>query len=211
MTEVLPRLGPGAILAVEIEPDRSIQRRFPLVAAVGWSVGPGPDDLAGPIDNAMRTLLAFYSFNPKRKLSRLRVESRSVGDVPVTVLTDGLHARLAYRVDRDRLVVGNSPEAVARFGTGQPPSTIADVRARSFPEAETFAIIDLIRLTREVRLLRGPIAAALAARSKRPVAAADRDLLDLLAVAELFKAATFTSDASKDASEVRRTIGLMAR
>ena len=211
LTEVLPRLVPGAVLAIEIEPDTAIRPHFPFVSVIGWSVAPGEDDLTVPIDNAMRTLLAFHAFKPRRRTDHLRIESRTLGDARLTVLTDGLHTRMAYRVDRDRLVVGNSPEAVARFGTGRPPPAIAEIRARSFPEAETFAIVDLSRLVGEIRSLRGPIARGLAARSKRPVAAADRDLVDLIAVAELFKAATFTSTTSKDASEVRRTIGLTAR
>jgi hypothetical protein len=211
LTEVLPRLGPGAVLAIEIEPDRALRRHFPLVGVVGWSVKPGEDDLASPIDNAMRTLLAFYGFDPKRRMDRLRVEPRAVGDTRMTVLTDGLRTLLAYRVDRDRLVVGNSPEAVARFGTGRPPSAISEIRARSFPEAGTFAIVDLIRLSAEIRSLRAPIARALAARSKRPIAAVDGDLGDLIAVADLFRAATFTATASPDGTEVRRKVGLTAR
>ena len=209
--EVLPRLSSGAVLALEIEPDTAIRPHFPLVGAVGWSIEPGVDDLAGPIDNALKTLLAFYALDHKPRMDHLRIESKTTGDARLTLLTDGLRARVAYRVDRDRLVVGRSPEAVARFGLGQPPSMIADIRARSFPQAETFAIVDLDRLVGEVRSLRGPIARRLAARSKRPVAATDRDLGDLIAAAELFKAATFTSTTSPDASKVRRTIGLMAR
>lgn len=211
ITEVLPRLGPGAILALEIEPDKSTRPRFPLVGVVGWPIVPGDDDLAAPIDNAMRTLLAFSSIKPRRRSDHLRIESRTIGDARMTLLTDGLRARIAYRVDHNRLVVGNSSDAVARFGTGQPASIFAEVRARYFPEAETFAIVDLTRLVQEVRAMQGPIARALAARSKRPVDATDRDLAALIAVAELFKAATFTSTASPDATDVRRSVGLIAR
>jgi hypothetical protein len=211
VTEVLPRLAPGVVLAVEIEPDTSIRRHFPMIAAARWSVEPGEDDLAGPIDNAMKTLLAFYSFAPKRPTDRLRVESKAIGDARLNLLTDGLRTLLAYRVDRDRLVVGNSPEAVARFATGQPPSALTDIRTRFFPDAETFAIADVAKIAQEIRERRTPIARRLAARSKRSVESVDSDLGDLIAVAELFKAFTFTSTASKDATEVRRTIGLMAR
>ena len=211
LTEVLPRLGPGTLLALEIEPDRVARPRFPLVGVVGWSDQPGVEGPSAAIDNAMRTFLAVYALDPKRRAAHLRVESRSIGDARVTLLTNGLRTLEAYRVDRNRLVVGNSSEAVARFGTGPPSPIFSGLRAKFFPEAETFAIIDLARLIEEVRSLRGPFAFALAARSKRPVAATDRDLGDLIAVAELFQAATFTSAASKDASEIHRTIRLIAR
>jgi hypothetical protein len=211
ITDVLPRLGPGAVLAVEIEPNRATRPIFPWVGAVGWTVGPGLDDLAGPIDNAVRTFLALYAFQQSRRADHLRVDPGEAGPSRVTSLTDGLRTRVAYRVDRDRLIVGNSADAVARFGTGQAPSRFADLRSRLFPEAGSFAIIDLERLVPEVRFLRGPMARVLAARSKRPVEAADRDLNDLIALAELFQAATFATGAPRDPAEVRRTIGLIAR
>ena len=210
LTEILPRMTSTAILAIEVEPDPAIRPHFPLVGAVGWSVQPG-DEVAGPIDNALKTLLAFHCLDPKRRANHYRVESRASGDTRLTLLSNGQRTRMAYRVDRDRLVYGNSPEAVARFATGQPPSTITDIKTRFFPEAETFAIVDLTRLVSEVRSLRKPIVQALAARSKRPVDEADRDLGDLIAAAELFKAASFTSTTSPDASKVRRTIGFLAR
>jgi hypothetical protein len=75
----------------------------------------------------------------------------------------------------------------------------------------TFAVVDLVRLVQEVRDLRGPIARRLATQSKRPPAAVDRDLGQLLMIADLFRAATFTSVAAPDATEVHRTIGLLAR
>ena len=159
----------------------------------------------------MRTAFAFFALDRKPRPAHLQVESRTIGDSRMTLLTDGLRTSLAYRVDRTRLVVGNSAEAVARFGTGRPPSTLLDLRARDFPQAETFAIVDLPPLVQEVRSIRGPLAIALANRSKRPVEAAGRDLDDLIAVADLFRAATFAAVGSKDATEVHRTIRLIAR
>jgi hypothetical protein len=205
VTEVLPRLDPGALFYVESG------SRFPLVAALGWKDQAGAPDLAAPLDNALRTMLAFYALDAKHVAAHLRVETRTIGEARVTTLTDGLRPRLSYRVDRGRIVLGNVPEEVARFGIGPPPSFLTNLRARYFPEAATFVVIDLGRLVREIRNLRGPIATQLAARSKRPVDAVDRDLGQLLALADLFWAATFTSAAAPDASEIHRTIGLLAR
>ena len=42
-------------------------RGFPMVAALGWKDQPGAADLAGPLDNALRTLLALYALDPKRR------------------------------------------------------------------------------------------------------------------------------------------------
>jgi hypothetical protein len=211
LVDVLPRLKPGKLAYIDLEPDRSVPTRFPMVGVVGWSDLPGADDLAAPVDNALRTALAMVALDPKRREAHLRIESRAIGEARVTLLTDGLRTVLAYRVDRDRLVVGNSPEAVARFGTGQPPPSFALIRAKHFPEAETFAIVDLTRLVEEVKALRGPIARGLAARSGRPVDSADQDLGRLIAIAELFRAATFTSSVDREATEIHRMIGLIAR
>ena len=211
VTDVLPRLGPGLLLYLDAEPGRGVRPHFPVIGAVGWSDRPGAHDLAAPLDNALRTAFALYALDPKRATAHLRVQDQVIGDARMTELTDGLKVRMAYRADRNRLVVGNSAEAVARFATGGPPATLAAVRARYFPDAETFAIVDLERLAREIDTYRGPIARGLAARSKRPVASVDRDLSLVLAVARLFRAATITSAASAGAAEIHRTIGLIAR
>ena len=155
--------------------------------------------------------MAIFTLDPKRAAAHLRVETRTINEARVTSLTDGLRPRLSYRVEQGRIVLGNLPEEVARFGAGPPSAFMTNVRARYLPDAATFVVIDLGRLVREMRNLRGPIARQLAARSKRPVEAVDRDLGQLIALADLFQAATLTSTAGPEASEVHRTIGLLAR
>ena len=210
-TEILPRLGPGALLYLDIEPSRPARERFRLVGVVGWSDQPGAEDLAAPLDNALRTVLAIYALNPKQRAAHARVESRIVGDARLTMLTDGSQTMGTYRVDRNRLVVGRSPEAVAGFGSGRSPAVFSSLRSRYFPEAETFLIIDLRRLVDEVRAVRGPLARILANRSKRQYNAVDQDLGQLISLAELFQAATFSTTSTKDATEVHRSIRLIAR
>ena len=211
VTEVLPRLGPGTLLYLDVEPKRGVRPHFPLVGVAGWSEPPGAVNLAAPLDNALRTVFAFYALDPKRATAHLRVQDRILDGARLTELTDGLNVRLAYRVDQNRLVVSNSTDAVARFGTGKPSSPLSSIRVKYFPDAETFAIVNVERLAREITALQGPIARMLATRSKRPVASVDRDLTLVLSVARLFQAATFTSTASPDATEVHRTLGLIAR
>jgi hypothetical protein len=205
VAEVIPRLDPAALFFIDSGPG------FPRAAALGWKDRPGAPDLAAALDNALRTLLAIYTLDPKRIAEHLRVETRTIGEARVTTLTDGLRPRISYRADRGRVVLGNVPEEVARFGAGPPPTFLTNLRTRYCPEASTFVVIDLGRLVREMYNLRGPIADRLAARSKRPVQAVDRDLGQLLALADLFQAATFSSTTGPDASEVHRTLGLLSR
>lgn len=204
VTEILPRFGPGMLLTLGPGP------RFPLVAALSWKDRPD-DDLTAPLDNALRTALAFYALSPKRKATHHRVETRTIGQARVTELTDGLRPLLGYRVDRGRVVLGNVPGEVARFGVAPDPGLLGEVRAKYFPEAETFAVVDLGRLVREVRTIRGPIARRLAGRSGRPAEAVDGDLGQILALADLFRAATFSSAAGPDPNAIHRSIGLIAR
>lgn len=203
--EVLPRLGPGAIAYVEGGP------RFPVVGVLDLADRPGAEGPASALDNALRTALALHALDPKRRPAHLRVETTAAGEARTTALTDGQRTRFACRIDRHRLVAGNDPGAVARTGSGPPAPALADLRARHFPGAETFAVVDLGRLAGEIRTYRGPIARHLASRSGRAVEAVDRDLGQILALADLFHAAMFTSVASGDASEVHRTLGLIAR
>jgi hypothetical protein len=100
---------------------------------------------------------------------------------------------------------------VARFATGSPSSSLAEIRSKYVPDAETFAVVDVQRLVVEVKRLQKPVAAKLAARSKRPVDAAEKDLGQLINLASLFRAFTFSTITAKDATEIHRTIGLIAR
>ena len=192
--DVLPKLGPGPVAYLDSGP------RFPVVAAIGWAEGSG---LAPAVDNALRTVLALVAVVPERQAENLRVEARG----GLTTLTDGKRARFGYRVEPRRVVLGLDPEAVARAGSGPPPAFVEAVRARYFPRAETFAVVDLGRLAAEVRASRPSIASRLAARSRRAPEAVDRDLGQLLGLADLFLGATFSSSATTGPGEIRRTFG----
>jgi hypothetical protein len=211
VTWVLPRLNPGALAYLEIEPNPEARPAFPWVAVVGWQSKPALDDLTGPIDNAIRTLFAMVAVDPKYREAHLKVETRPLGDARLTWLARGARVLLAYRTDHDQLVIGNSTEAVARFASGPPNSTLAEIRAKHVPDAETFAVVDVQRLVGEVRRLQVPMARRLAARSRRPVAATERDLGQVVDLAMLFRAFTFSTITSKDANEIHRTLGLIAR
>ncbi len=210
-TEILPRLRPGVLAYIEARPEIGVRPLFPIVGAVGWSDQPGEGELSPPIDNALRTALAAFAIDPARKARHLRIESRKVGEARSTELTDGATALFAYRVDPDGVVLGNAAEAVARFGSAKLPSAIREVRKAYFPEAETYAVVDLIRLVRVVRTYRGAIAGQLATQANRPLDDLDRDLGQWLALADLFRAVAFTSASKPDASAIHRTFSLIVR
>ena len=158
LTEILPRLGPGALLYLEIDPDQPLKNRFPMVGVVGWSDLPGAEDLAAPLDNALRTILAISALERKQRAANARVESRTVGDSRLTLLTEGPKTLGPLPIEWIATGFSSSAarrEAVARFGSGQAPAVFSRLRSQYFPEAETFAIVDLPRLVNEVRAPEG--------------------------------------------------------
>ncbi|WP_435005402.1 hypothetical protein P12x_003285 [Tundrisphaera lichenicola] len=205
VAEVLPRLGPETTFA--LEPGA----KFPMIVSVGWSDPPDSPELSSPLDNALRTILALVALDDKREAEHPRVVTRTLEGIRVTELVDDLKSRLSYRVESGRLTLGNIPEAVARFEHGPPSALLSDLRSKYFPEAKTFALVDMARLGDEVRKYRGPIASHLATRSSRPVEAVDGDLDQLLSLAGLFRAALMTSATGPGGTEIHRTLGLIAR
>jgi hypothetical protein len=211
LTWLLPRLGSATMAYLEVEANPEARPSFPWVAAVGWQSREGLDDLAGPIDNALRTLFAMVAFDQKSREASIKVETRPLAEGRLTSLLKGARVLLAYRTDHQRLVLGNSAEAVARFATGPPNPTLVELRAKYAAEAETFALVDVERLVGEIKRLQSPIARRLAAKSHRPVEATERDLGQVIDLASLFRAFAFSTTTSKDATEIHRSMGLIAR
>jgi hypothetical protein len=211
MTWLIPRLHRGVLIYLDVEPNPTARPSFPWVAVVGWSNRAGLDDLAGPIDNALRTLFALVAVDPKSREAQLKVETRPSGEARLTCLTRGNRTIMAYRSDPDQLAIGNSADAINRLASGPSNTTLAEIRSKHVADAETFAVVDVQKLVREVKRLKEPIAQKLAARSHRPVNATERDLGQLIDLASLFRAFTFSTITSKDATEIHRTLGLIAR
>jgi hypothetical protein len=211
ITWLLPRLDHTALVYLDVEPNPEARPSFPWVAVIGWQRRAGLDDLTGPIDNAIRTLFAMAAIETKDHSAALKVETKPLAEGRLTTLAKATRVLLSYRTDHDRLVIGNSAGAVARFATGPANPVLAELRAKFVSEAETFAIVDALRLVGDVKRLQEPIARRLAARSHRPVAATERDLAQVVDLAWLFRAFTFSTTTSKDATEIHRTIGLIGR
>ncbi|WP_435015663.1 hypothetical protein TA3x_003207 [Tundrisphaera sp. TA3] len=208
---VLPRLGPGVLLFAEEPVQADARTRLPLVAVIGVKPGPETPGTAAAIENAIRTGISIYALEPAQASARLRVESRALGVARVLVLLNARRTLFALTSGPDRVVLGNLPESVARFGTQSAPSSLEAIRAANFPEATTFGVVDLSRAAAAIKPLRASIAERLAKRGRRSVEAIVTDLDQIVAAAEMFSAATFTATASPDATSVHRVFRLIAR
>ena len=205
-------------LLITLEPRTSAESRSWLTITGGttWLKGGRPDDhpwLA--VDNAFRTGMAMYACRPLRRAQFYRLASPVINGRTVTELGPPDRSVLAFESQPDRLVVSTSAAAVGAFARGGEAATavspLMTLREQHAAHAETFAIFDLPRLADAVVQSRKLIVRDLATRSNRTVAEVDRDLGNVLALANLFRAAVFTSNAGNDATEIHRTIGLIAR
>jgi hypothetical protein len=159
-------------------------------------------------------LLAFHALDARYGNGLLQIESRAVGGGTVISLRPTTPLAFAIDRDRNRLVLGSSAEAVQRALTLPPQGTKGDferLRAARFPEAGSFACIDLVRLHQYVLTFREPLVARLAARQHRDVADVQRDLDRSVELMALFRQAYLTSTIEPDATAVHRELGVIAR
>jgi hypothetical protein len=228
-TNVFPQLGPGILAYFDTPPETDEQGGvpgskpaaqagwpFPLVVVVSLRTEAEPAKsvaLTAAADNALRTVLAVLALDDKRSQGRSRIVNRTVADTTVTTLDPAIP--FAYAVDRarHRLVLSNSPGAVARYLEGASDPRLAErmrrLRAAAGTNVETFASIDLDALNHLAGKHRASLLQSLAARQNRPVDEVDRDLAHVLALARLFRASFVTSRFEVDASAVYRSIGLI--
>jgi hypothetical protein len=215
--EVLPQLGPGMLAYLEPasgdgEGDPSARPQEPVPARV-LAVGLGNSkELTAALENALRTYLAFYALDGQHDRGQLQLESRTIGGRKVTAL--GPRTPLAFAIDGDRLVLGSSAAAVSRaitFAANPTEGDLDRLRAARFPQAGSFACVDLVRLQEFVLGHRAPLVSRLAARKGRNVEDAERDLDEATALVSLFRQAYLTSAIEADASAVHRSLGLIPR
>jgi hypothetical protein len=206
-SEILPSIGPGLVAWVDAPPDDRPISEVPavLVASVGDPAA------AEALDNALRTLLAFVSLddNGGRRF-RLSVDRREGARVTALIAGDGEgRARFAFAVARGMIVVGTDADAVtsvltARLGglvSARPAALIA--RDRLFPDASTFAYLDLIALRRLADSRLEELAKLIEDGS------GGDDLSRLLDLLGLFRGAYATSSMAEDGSVAHRRIGLI--
>ena len=210
VTEVLPKLGPGASAYLDRPgPDG----KPPVVLA--FKVAPGPDGAkaAAAVDNALRTLLAFSSLDPKNGGGTRGVETRSHAGASVVAL--GGSTPFAYAVHDGRVVLGTTADAVARAlaaqGDASAGGRFEGLRETFFPGSSAYACIDLRALVGVADAHRAALTSRTAARRKRPEAEVSVDVAQAVDVARLFDAAYLTIATDPGLKSVHRTFGLAAR
>jgi hypothetical protein len=212
-TEVLPHLGPGLLAYFEAA-DGEANANAPAEPGLSKVLVLGHDNAGGltaAVENALRTYLAFYALEPRHARDRLEIESRDIGGRKLTYLIPS--TPLAFATEADRVVAGSSAAAVARAITQAANPTegpLDQLRANRFPQAGSFACVDLMRLHDYVLDRRAPLAVRLAG-DKRPLEDAQRDVDEAIALMALFRQAYATSDMEPDASAVHRSLGLIPR
>jgi hypothetical protein len=213
--EILPAMGPGVVGWVHApEPGQPLQRApAVLVASIGDPAA------AKAVENAVQTVMAFVSLDEDRALP-LRVEHQWREGARITGLMEaraGGSPRVAFAVARGLIVLGTDFDAVAAVladsSAGRPerqPTALA-ARHRLFPEASTFAYLDLAALHRIALERRADLENFVMARSgqDRGDAPTREDLELLFELLPLFRAVYVTSSISTDATMAHQRIGLI--
>jgi hypothetical protein len=229
-TQVLPRLGPSVLAYFDIPGDVEEQENataktppaggwpFPLVVVVSLAGDDGPANaplLAAALDNALRTVLAITALDDKRASGRSRITTRAIGGTAVTTLDPPIN--FAYAIDqvRRRLILSTSSDAVVHYlessGAAQSGERFHALRSATFPEALTYACVDLDAVNQLAAKHRTRLLQFLSARQNRPAALIDHDLAQVLALTRLFRAGFITSRLRADATAVHRSAGLILR
>ena len=205
-TEVLPHLGPEVLAYVEAPNESSKEHRLPFV--LSFNVG-GDSQVGAALGNALRTFLAIYALDDKHGKGRLKLESREIDGVKVLAL--GPVSPYAFALSGGRLVLGSSPEAVARAFSPGGNAELEALRASYFPMASSFACVDLAALRAVAVAQHATLVKHLSARNHLPEATEARDMDQVIALIALFRGAYLTSEMTPDASSVHRTLGFIAR
>ncbi len=235
-TKILPLVGPGVVAYFDAPSEADDHARapgskpvpvanwpFPLVMVI--SLGATSEPVANlaaipslttaltAVETAVRTALAMTAMDETRAQGRSRLTTRVVAGTAVNTLDPPIP--FAYAVDhvRHRVVLSNSPSAVARYlehaAAAGADSSFFQTRAGAFADAATYACVDFDAFDRLVTRHRKRILQTLAARQKRSTDEVDRDLSHALAMAKLFRAAFITSRFDADATAVHRRLGLI--
>ncbi|MEW4566392.1 hypothetical protein AB1L88_00860 [Tautonia sp. JC769] len=214
--EILPAMGPGVV--GWIHPPKADQaiRHAPAVLVASIA----DPDAAGAVENALRTVLAFVSLDEDRK-PPMRMEDQWREGVRISGLIagdEGGSPRFAFAVARGLIVLGTDFDAVASAladgsagGSDRRPTSALAARDRLFPEASTFAYLDLAALHRIALERRDDLEAFMMARAGQDQedAPTREDLELLFELLPLFRGVYATSSISTDATIAHQRIGLI--
>lgn len=218
--QVFPNLGPWASAYVETPPDLDRRSEAPgdltnLPMVISWQIARTAEGQRAfaALDNALRTFLALSALDPKNAGAGLQLETPVDGGPTITSIRGGV--AFSYAMAEGRVVLGTSPGAVARALAAQSDPRASErfeaLRARGFPEASSFACVDLRAVHAFANPRRDVLARLLSRRQNRPEPDARGDLDEALAVIELFEAVAITSTVAPDFSRAHRTLGLIPR
>jgi hypothetical protein len=230
-SKVLPGVGPGAIAYLDAPSDMEEQGGalgrpptpaapegwpFPPVMAISLGGDSGPEasaNLAAAVENGIRTVLAVVAMDEKRAQGQSRIANRVVAGTTVTTLRPPVP--FAYAVDRvrARLILSHSPGAIVRYLESSTDPKAGErfgrLRAAAFADAVTYACVDFDAVQNLAAKHRSRLVQTLAARQKRTVDEADRDLSHVLALARLFRAGFVSSRFDANATAVYRSVGMI--
>lgn len=174
---------------------------------------PGSITADAAIENALRTVLSLAALDEKRNNGRSQVTTRLVAGVNVTTLDFPIAFAYAVDVAGSRVVLGTSPDSVARYLEAAANPVAGDrfhkLKARAFPDEGTFFCVDLNALSKLAGGRHDRVVEFLAVRKNRPIADVDRDFSHVMAIASLFEAAYITSRFEPQAAAVHQRIGLV--
>jgi hypothetical protein len=135
----------------------------------------------------------------------------------VAIHTLDFPTSFAYAIDRisGHLILSTSTDAIARFlehaADPQAGARFRRLQSAGFPNAQTFACIDLEAIDRLASRHRDRLVHSLAARQGRPIADVDRDITQVQAMARLIDAVFITTRIEPQATAVERSIGVILR
>ena len=194
--EVLPKLGPGLVAYLDAPADG------PWPVALAFEARP---EVADAVDNALRTALAFAALVAGEGGGQVpKLVEETAGGVRSTRLVGGPRG-VVYAMGPGVVALGNDLASATAFavGTSRGSPSLESLRRARFPEARSFAAVDLIALGRWA----GPRRDALGHR----LGVDPADVGQALDAVGLLRAAYIAGEIGPGYAWVRRTAGVVGR
>jgi hypothetical protein len=171
--------------------------------------------VADAVDNALNTLLAVITLDARVAQGKARIVTRQVSGVTVKTLDPPI--ALAYAVDRlgNRLVLGSSPAAVARYLSAGSDSESAGrfrkLQTLGFPNADSFLCLDVAAVRNEFSSRRERLIEKISKEQNRSRDDVAHDVEQVLALSQLFDAAYLANRVDSNSASIFHTFGLLPR
>jgi hypothetical protein len=211
--EILPVLGPGFLaLIIKKETARMGFDRaaFPS-AAVVLELANSPE-VARALENALRSVLALVSLDPKRPPGS-QVETLEVQGCKITRLVTG-PSSFVFHVSPAWMILGNDEDLVADLASGKArsggPAPLMQIRQKRFPLAQHFLVLDFVALADWIERHREPILRHLASQ-RQTEEDPGGDLDQALHLLQLFRAGYVTARVTDDGRIVHQSFGLLPK